>query len=115
MLQLTNHQARFIREIAGISKAIGGDVPNDTGEREITFENQIFNILKTIREGIEKAGGFVPKVTKYPDGSKAEFFMDVSGIGIKYTMPNDTYTILHIGENGVTVNDTPIALESNED
>ena len=110
MLQLTNDQARFIREIAGISKAIGGDVPNDTGERETTFENQFFNILKAIREGIEKAGGFVPRVTKYPDGSKAEFLMDANGAGIKFTMPDDTYTVLHVGENGVTVNDTPVVL-----
>jgi hypothetical protein len=110
MLQLTKDQARFIQEMAGISRAIGGDVPNDTGGREITFETQFFNILKAIREGIEKAGGFVPKVTNYPDGSKAEFLTEANGVGIKFTMPDDTYTVLYVGENGVTVNDVPIAL-----
>jgi hypothetical protein len=110
MLQLTRDQARFIQEMAGISKAIGGDVPSDIGGREITFETQFFNILKTIRGGIEKAGGFVPRLTEYPDGSKAEFIIETNGVGIKFTMPDDAYTILHIGENGVTVNDLPIAL-----
>jgi hypothetical protein len=112
MLQLTNDQTRLIQEIAGILKAIGGNVPQDIGGRETTFDYQFFVLLRTARERFEKTGGFVPRITEYPDGSKAEFLMEADGIGIKYTIPDDTCIILHIGENGVTVNDTPVALES---
>jgi hypothetical protein len=110
MLQLTNDQTRLIQEIAGILKAIGGNVPQNIGGRETTFDYQFFVLLRAARERFEKTGGFVPRITEYPNGGKAEFLMDTDGIGIKFTMPDSSYTILHIGEDGVTVNDTPIVL-----
>jgi hypothetical protein len=111
MLQLTNDQVKFIEEIAGILKAIGGNIPQDIGGRETTFEYQFFTLLRTARERFEETGGFVPKVTSYPDGSRAEFIIGDDGIGIKFTMPNSNYTMLHIGEDGVTVNDVPVVLD----
>jgi hypothetical protein len=110
MLQLTNDQTRLIQEIAGILKAIGGNVPRGIGGRETTFEYQFFTLLRAAREHFEETGGFVPKVTSYPDGSKAEFIIRDDGIGIKFTTADNDYTMLHIGEDGVTVNDIPVSL-----
>jgi hypothetical protein len=109
MLQLVNDQVKFIREFSAILKALGGYSQN-IGEQETTFENQFFTVLKAIRERFEETGGFVPRITEYPNGSKAEFILGDDGIGIKFTTPGSDYTIMHVGEDGVTVNDVPIVL-----
>jgi hypothetical protein len=111
MLQLTNDQVKFIEEIAGILKAIGGNVPQDISGRETTFEYQFFTLLRAARERFEETGGFVPRVTKYPDGSEAEFIMGADGIGVKFTAADLNYTLLHVGEDGVTVNGIPVVLD----
>jgi hypothetical protein len=110
MLQLANDQVKFIEEIAGILKAIGGNIPQDIGGRETTFDCQFFALLRAARKRFEETGGFVPKITNYPDGSKAEFIIGDDGIGLKFTLADNNYTIIHVGESGVTVNDVPIAL-----
>jgi hypothetical protein len=53
----------------------------------------------------------VPRITEYPNGSKAEFILGDDGIGIKFTLPDDSDTVLHIGEGGVTVNGIPVVLD----
>jgi hypothetical protein len=110
MFNLTNDQIKFIGEFSGILKAMGGSVPPDSGERETTFEYQFFGLLKAVRERVEETGGFIPRVTTYPDGSKAEFVMEAEGPGIKFTPPDGEYTLLRVGEGGVTVNGIPVAL-----